>query len=295
MKNVIAIAISALFATAAFASPITVPATVSTGGVAGLAGVSAAVGGTSSASLAGGSSQSGAQSLQAATIAVTSSYNIPGGAVGQAATATIGAVGTTSSQNYAYNLSSGAASGGAATVGQAFQGAAGSAQTHSSNTSNAEIPTGYASGAEGSSTGATIIAGTNQGAAISSVSGGNFGAEVGFTTNNTSVSVPTDSSTVSTQNGDGVQLTAGAIGGTYASTSSADGVYADGNAIDFGGNSNQIPTTITVTTPGSWNHPGSTTTVANPALSSTASGSFSASANIGALSTTAPISDAAPL
>jgi hypothetical protein len=150
MKNVIAIAISALFATAAFASPITVPATVSTGGVAGLAGVSAAVGGTSSASLAGGSSQSGAQSLQAATIAVTSSYNIPGGAVGQAATATIGAVGTTSSQNYAYNLSSGAASGGAATVGQAFQGAAGSAQTHSSNTSNAEIPTGYASGAEGS-------------------------------------------------------------------------------------------------------------------------------------------------
>jgi hypothetical protein len=48
MKNVIAIAISALFATAAFASPITVPATVSTGGVAGLAGVSAAVGGTSS-------------------------------------------------------------------------------------------------------------------------------------------------------------------------------------------------------------------------------------------------------
>ena len=155
------------------------------------------------------------------------------------------------------------------------------------------VAAGSASGSEESSSQQHIAAGQNQGAAIASVSGGNFGADVGAATSPTDVSVPANGNTVTTASGEGLTVTAGSIGGTYSSTSFTNGVYQNGNAIDFGGNSNQIATTISVSGP----H-GSSTTEANPALVDTVSGTFSAqsaingdisSGNVTGINVTAPL------
>lgn len=291
MKNAIAIAISAMFAATAFAGTAcaTPPSASSlTAGAAGVAGVTSSVSGASSAGLLGGSSQSGAQSLQSAQVAVTSSTNIPGGNVNGAQTATIGATGSTASQGYAYNLSTGAATGNAAMTGTASQAAVGAGSTQQvgnagtpgnpglcfgniciippksgTPATNPYLSAGSASGSESSGAQQAITAGQNQGAAIASVSGGNFGADVGFTTNSQSISVPASGNTVTTQDGNGIQLTAGSLGGTYSQTVLNDGVYQDGTSIDFGGNSNQI-----------------STTGSHLAITNSASGSFSAGASI---------------
>lgn len=270
-KTNILIAVALSFASAAaFAGGSSTAAP--TAGTSGLAGVSAAVGGAAAAGLSGGSSQSGAQSLQTATIAVTSSAQVPGGNNSGAQQANIGAVGTTASQGFAYNLSTGAATGSADMTGTAYQAAAGSATTGqvgnpaqnatgwpnagagwqqgciidchpATPATNPYIAGGTATGSESSVSQQAIYAGANQGGAIASVSGGNFGADVGFTTNSQAIAVPGAGNTVTTQNGNGLQLTAGAIGGTYAQTVSTNGVYQDGSSINFGGASNFVPTT----------------------------------------------------
>jgi len=292
-KTILAVAALAVVSGSAFAHNVSTPTATLSAGAAGLAGVSSSVSGAVSAGLAGGSSQTGAESLQTATVAVTSGTSVAGGNINGAQAATIGAVGTTSSQGFAYNLSTGDGAGSAAMTGQAYQGAAGSGATSAVNVGGTVIPSGSESGSESSIANENISATTNQGAAIASVSGGNFGADVGFTTNSTSVSVPTSGNTVTTQDGQGVQLTAGSIGGAYAQTSLTNGVYADGSSIDFGGNSNQIPTTVTVS--GGWPFGGSTT-VANPALVNSASGAFGAQSSIdGTVSNGTPVNVSSPL
>ena len=290
MKKQIASAVAALFMLGAGSAFAHDPSSTLTAGALGATSVASQVGGTSAASLIGGSSQSGAQSLQSSTLNITASTNVPGGNINGSQTATIGAVGTTSSQGFAYNLSTGAGTGTASMTGTASQEAVGAATTQQVGSlgspgvsigpwtiipgSPASLPyvsSGSASGSESSGSNEAINAGTNQGAAIASVSGGNFGADVGFSTNSGSVSVPAAGNTVTTQDGPGIQLTAGSIGGTYSQTSLSNGVYTDGNAIDFGGNSNQIATTV------SGPH-GST--IANPNLVSSASGAFGAQSSI---------------
>lgn len=277
-KTALVLALSAMLSTTAFAHE-SVSAPTLSAGAAGAAGVIAQVNGSSSAGLNGGSSQSGAQSLQTATIAVTSGTNIPGGNINGAQSAVIGAAGTTASQGFAYNLSTGAATGAATMYGNASQQAVGAATTQQVGSAGSPaspatgwpfpqgsgpcvigcnsatpatapsasyIPSGTASGNEASSTNQYIQAGANQGEAVAGVSGGNFGANVGFTTNNQDVSVPATGNTVTTQSGQGLQLTAGAIGGTYSQTATTNGVYQDGSNIVFGGASNYVPATSSV-------------------------------------------------
>jgi hypothetical protein len=289
MKNAIVLAVSALFAATAFAVPPCATTSSLTAGTVGIAGVSSSIGGTASAGLNGGSSQSGAESLQTATVGVLANTNIPGGNINGAQSATIGAIGSTASQGYAYNLSTGAAAGSASMTGTAYQAAAGAGSTQTVGSagtpgnpgicfssfgcivpptqgtaaSSPYIPSGSTSGSESSVAQQAITAGTNQGAAIASVSGGNFGSDVGFTTNNESISVPQSGNTVTTESGPGIQLTAGSVGGTYAQTITTDGVYANGSAVDFGGNSNQI-----------------SLAGSHPAVTNSATGSFSAAASI---------------
>jgi hypothetical protein len=270
-KILIAVAISAAFAGQAFAAPAAL--------VTGTTSVNSSVNGQSYAPTLGGSSNSGAESLQSSTLNVYANTNIPGGNANGAQTATIGAVGSTASTGFAYNLSTGNAIGYADMSGNATQQAAGSATTSQVGIglvilgnvidlgNGPFIPAGSAGGNETSTTTQVVVAGTNQGAAVGSVSGGNFGADVGFTTNNAPVQEPAGGNTTVVDSGNGVQLTAGSIGGSYAQTLTTDGVYANGTAVDFGGLSNMI-------------------NVGAPTLVNTATGEFNAGAQIGAATNT---------
>lgn len=291
MKKQIAIAISALFMSGvALATPPS--AATLTAGALGAANVTAAVNGSSSAGLAGGNSQSGAQSLQSATVGVYSNTQVPGGNINGAQNAASGANGYTNSQGYAYNLSTGAASGAAAMTGSAYQAAVGKESTtavvYPTSNGSVTVPSGSGAGAENSGTSQFINAGTNQGASVGAASAGNFGSQVGFTTNSTNVNLP-DGTTPSANST--VNLVAGATGGTSSVTSTTNGVYQNGNQIVFGGNSNKVTdTTSSSTQIGIIGYTPFfhlpiygpvTVTTTTPNVGNTASGSFTANAAIG--------------
>jgi hypothetical protein len=167
-----------------------------------------------------------------------------------AQSAAAGAIGSTTSQGYAYNLSTGAGTGTATSAGSAAQGASGNVSTAQLGNAgvsilgwtilpgtNTVISAGTGAGSESSGTQDSITASTNSGAAVGATSGGNFGTQVGYTTTSTAVPLSDGTSPNSQQT---VNLTAGTNGGTYSTTSLENGVYLNGNSIDFGGNSNQL-------------------------------------------------------
>jgi hypothetical protein len=167
-----------------------------------------------------------------------------------AQSAAAGAIGSTTSQGYAYNLSTGAATGSASSAGSAAQGASGNVGTAQLGNvgvnwgswtlqpgTNTVISAGTGAGSESSGTQDSITAGTNAGAAVGATSGGNFGTQVGYTTTSTAVPLSDGTAPNSQQT---INLTAGTNGGTYSTTSTVNGVYLNGNNIDFGGNSNTL-------------------------------------------------------
>lgn len=290
--NKINFAIAALFiASAAQATP---PASVLSAGALGQTGVAAVVGGTSSAGVAGGNSQSGALSQQSATVGVYSNTQVPGGNANGAQNAASGANGYTNSQGYAYNLSQGAASGAAQMSGTAWQAGAGTEATsnasYPTSNGNVNIPQGAGAGNEHSATSQAINAGMNQGASVGAASAGNFGSQIGFTTNSTQVNMP-DGTTPNANST--VNVVAGATGGTSSVTSTTNGVYQNGNQIVFGGNSNHVTDTtsshdVTTISYAPWDilhlfPQSSTTTVTTttPNIGNTAGGAFSGVAAIG--------------
>jgi len=238
-KSLIAVAVALISAHAFASGP--------TAGTVGAVGVTSGVAGQAFSGVNGGQSQSGALSLQSATVSVYANTTKNANCAPAAQSSTTSAIGSTQAQGYAFNLSSGNATGSAVMSGAAGQGAIGGGDTpqvgypgftgwpgNNTQPSNSYISTGTEGGAEGSGSIEKIVAGTNQGAVVAANTGGNFGADVGYNTTPNSVPTPSGQS-ITTPNGNTISVTAGSIGGTYANTSTA-GVYADNNGnVEFGG------------------------------------------------------------
>jgi hypothetical protein len=206
MKKTILAAVIGLMAASSFAA--------GSAGAAGPTFVNSQVSG-SVLSVNGGSSQSGASNQQTASVTATAT-NVTANSVN---TATSAGSGYTTSTGYAYNLSTGNASGSASSAGHAVQDSVGGESNNYA---------GVGSGYEVSGSTDSIQAGTNQGAAFVSNTSGDFSSQVatGFSGSGT----PTRSTTA----------TANTTGNGYANTVNFNGVYLDGNNVEFGGDSNPV-------------------------------------------------------